>query len=174
MIAAEARVDMALHFEIERFLVDEAALLDEGRFHEWLDVLAAEIRYWMPAQVNRTRRERDRRIDGRDALPYFDETWEHLRQRVARLDTGIAWAEEPPSRTRRLVTNFRITHAPGDAVRARTNLLVHQSRRENAVHTFVASRDDLLRRDGERWKIAARTIVLDTTTIPAQNLSIFF
>jgi 3-phenylpropionate/cinnamic acid dioxygenase small subunit len=170
----ERPVDMALHFAVERFLVDEAALLDDGEFHAWLALMAPEIRYWMPAQANRSRKDAAKRIDDRSALPYFDETWEHLRQRVARLDTGIAWAEEPPSRTRRFVTNFRITHAEGDRIRAKTNLLLHRSRRETNVQQFVASRDDLLRAEGDGFLIVARTIVLDTTTIPAQNLSVFF
>jgi 3-phenylpropionate/cinnamic acid dioxygenase small subunit len=171
---SERPVDMALHFAVERFLVDEAALLDEGHFHEWLALMAPDIRYWMPAQVNRVRKDAAKRIDDGNALPYFDETWEHLRQRVARLDTGIAWAEEPPSRTRRLVTNFRVTHAGDGLVRAKTNLLLHRSRRENNTQQFIASRDDLLRAEGESFLIVARTIVLDATTIPAQNLSVFF
>jgi 3-phenylpropionate/cinnamic acid dioxygenase small subunit len=148
--------------------------LDEGRFEEWLRLLAPELHYWMPAQSNRYKRERERSVGGPDELPYFEETWDHMRQRVARLRTGTAWAEEPPSRTRRLVTNLRVSPQPEGCVRARTNLLLYRTRNENRVQTFVASREDRLRHDGAGWLISARKIVLDATTIPAHNLSVFF
>jgi 3-phenylpropionate/trans-cinnamate dioxygenase beta subunit len=93
---------------------------------------------------------------------------------VKRLATGQAWAEEPPSRTRRLVTNLRIEEAAG-GIRALSNLLLYRTRHDADVQIFVASRDDVLRRDGERdWLIARRTIVLDATTVPGHNLSVFF
>jgi p-cumate 2,3-dioxygenase beta subunit len=34
--------------EIERFLVDEAALLDEWRLEEWLALMAPDVRYLVP------------------------------------------------------------------------------------------------------------------------------
>ena len=105
----------------------------------------------------------------------FEETWEHLHQRVRRLATGSAWAEEPPSRTRRLVTNVRVEPAADDRVRASSNLLLYRTRHDADVQIFVASRVDELRPHAEyRWQIVARTIVLDATTVPGHNLSVFF
>ena len=175
MIAVDPALNRAaLHFEIEQFLYHEAELLDERRFDEWLELFAPEVHYWMPAQSNRYKRERDKSVGSPRELPYFEETHEHLRQRIARLKTGTAWAEEPPSRTRRLVTNLRITPESDGGVRARTNLLLYRTRNDNRVQTFVASRDDRLRRSDDAWLITARTIVLDATTIPGHNLSVFF
>jgi 3-phenylpropionate/trans-cinnamate dioxygenase beta subunit len=42
-----------------------------------------------------------------DELAILDETKETLAGRVARLDTGMAWAEDPPSRTRHLIAISR-------------------------------------------------------------------
>jgi hypothetical protein len=36
--------------EIEEFLYDEANLLDERRFTEWLATLAEDLRYFMPME----------------------------------------------------------------------------------------------------------------------------
>jgi hypothetical protein len=57
-------VSVELQHEIEQFLYVEAELLDDGRFHEWLDLFADDVRYWMPTRYNRTRRERDREFSG--------------------------------------------------------------------------------------------------------------
>ena len=47
------RVDRDLQYEIERFLYYEARLLDQGRFHEWLELFTDDMRYWMPIRVRR-------------------------------------------------------------------------------------------------------------------------
>ena len=39
--------------EVEQFLYREARLLDERRFHDWLELLTDDIRYWMAGRSNR-------------------------------------------------------------------------------------------------------------------------
>ncbi len=39
--------------EVEQFLYREARLLDERRFHEWLELFADDVRYWMPVRMSR-------------------------------------------------------------------------------------------------------------------------
>ena len=46
-----------LHFEVEQFYYHEAALLDDGRFTDWLDLLDDTLDYWMPTRANRLRRQ---------------------------------------------------------------------------------------------------------------------
>jgi biphenyl 2,3-dioxygenase beta subunit len=170
----ESPAEIARYISVQNFLYAEAALLDERRFDEWLELCAPDVRYWMPAQTNRDRHDRKHTVGGPDELPMFEETWEHLHQRVRRLATGRAWAEEPPSRTRRLVTNVRVSEHHG-LVRAASNLLLYRTRHDADVQIFVASREDDLRpHDQHRWQIVARTIVLDATTVPGHNLSVFF
>ena len=48
-----------------------------------------------------------------DELATLDETKEALARRVARLATGMAWAEDPPSRTRHLIANIEVE--PGES-----------------------------------------------------------
>ena len=105
---------------VEQFLYREARLLDERRFHDWLRLFTDDVRYRMAARTNRYPRsskaivildperyaEEDQ--DRADELGLFDEDIETLSARVARLDTGMAWAEDPPSRTRHLITNIEV------------------------------------------------------------------
>jgi 3-phenylpropionate/cinnamic acid dioxygenase small subunit len=44
--------------------------------------------------------------------------------RVARLDTGMAWAEDPPSRTRHLIGNLKAAPLENGEVEAKTAFLV--------------------------------------------------
>ena len=123
--------------EVQRFLYREARLLDERRFHEWLELLTDDIRYWMGSRTNRYPKrskaiailEPDRYVEDditkEDELAIFDEDRQTLGARVARLDTGMAWAEDPPSRTRHLITNIEVE--PGDAaseVKVYSNFMV--------------------------------------------------
>ena len=175
MTLPESVDEMLRTYSVQQFLFDEAALLDERRFDEWLERCAPDIHYWMPAQTNRNKKDRLLTVGGPSDLPMFEETWEHLHQRVRRLATGQAWAEEPPSRTQRLVTNVRILASDGTTIRAGSNLMLYRTRHDADVQIFVASREDTLRpHDAYRWQIAARKIVLAATTVPGHNLSVFF
>lgn len=53
------RVTAELQHDVEQFLYTEAALLDERRFREWLDLLAEEIVYTL--DTNSLTQSRDRR-----------------------------------------------------------------------------------------------------------------
>ena len=46
---------------------------------------------------------------GRGDSAFFDETKALMAQRITKLGTGMSWAEDPPSRTRHLVSKVRIT-----------------------------------------------------------------
>jgi HAD superfamily hydrolase (TIGR01549 family) len=146
--------------EVERFLYREARLLDERRFHEWLELLTDDIHYWMGSRSNRYPRsskaiailDPDRYVEDdlakEDELAILDETKQTLSQRVARLDTGMAWAEDPPSRSRHLITNIEVE--PGDIaseVKTYSNFMVYRSRAETEQDFYVGAR---LRRSAAR------------------------
>ena len=171
------RVPAELQHEIEQFLYLEAELLDERRFDEWLELLADDIRYWMPTRRNRARKDMAREFASAREAAFFDEDKDAMVRRVRRIDTGMAWAEDPPSRTRHMVSNVRVlpTENP-DELEVRCAYLLYRSRLERDVEIFVGARRDLLRRvdDGVGWQIARRTILLDQATLLAKNISVFF
>ena len=173
--------------EVEQFLYREARLLDERRFQEWLELFTDDVRYWMPVRSTRYPRrskaivplapERQEEDElGKDGdVAIYDETKETLGRRIARLDTGMAWAEDPPSRTRHIITNIEVE--PGDSeteLKVYSNFIVFRSRAETEQDTYVGGRQDTLRNVDGTWKIARRTMILDQNVLLAKNVSIFF
>ena len=175
--------------EVEQFLYKEARLLDSRRFSEWLELFSDDLRYWMPTRSNRypvnskaisildaSRYEEE--VSDEDELALMEETKDTLERRVARLDTGMAWAEDPPSRTRHIITNIEVEAAnpadPVDQLRVYSNFVMYRNRSETDQDFYVGSREDVLRREGGQLRISSRKIVLDQNVLLAKNLSNFF
>ena len=165
---------LLLRYEVEQFLCWEAELLDSRQFEAWLDLLADDIRYWMPLSRNMAFGEWDAEYtrQGED-LNWFDEGKFELEQRVKQILTGKHWAEEPVSRTSHIISNLQVDEADG-LVRARCRFFVYRNRTEAESDLFVGKREDHLRRDGESFKIAVRKIFLDQNVLLAKNLTTFF
>ncbi|HEY7168973.1 MAG TPA: 3-phenylpropionate/cinnamic acid dioxygenase subunit beta [Candidatus Binatia bacterium] len=161
--------------QVEDFLYLEAEILDGRRFRDWLDILTDDVRYWMPIRHNPV----DRPEAPEDELSkpgegyYFNETKETLRIRVERLYLRTAWAEMPPSRTRRLITNIRVVDETEGTLDVSSNFLVYRTRMETDQDIFVGTRKDSLRRQNGNLRIARRTIILDQAVLGAKNISIF-
>jgi 3-phenylpropionate/cinnamic acid dioxygenase small subunit len=180
---AGERADPATHFEVQQFYYEEAELLDDGRYTDWLALLADDLHYWMPTRTNRIRRQQAFAIAAPGEAAFYDETKESLAWRIRRFDSGMAWAEDPPSRTRHLVTNVVVRHAEiddaigtdtGDLL-VRSAFLVYKNRLEREVNVFAGSRTDVLRRlDDGRLLVTRRTILLDQNVLLAKNISTFF
>ena len=86
-------------------LYDEAAALDERRFDDWVAMLAEDLVYTAPVRLTRNGPNKDR--DVMRTMMHFDDTYQSILMRTGRLSKS-AWAEDPPSRTRRFVTNTRV------------------------------------------------------------------
>jgi 3-phenylpropionate/cinnamic acid dioxygenase small subunit len=166
--------------EIAEFLYAEAELLDERRYDEWLDLLAEDIRYWMPMRRNvkfgDTTREFTR--EGAD-ISWFDEGKETLTRRVKQIQTGIHWAEEPQSRITHMVCNVQVLEATPSAadareVTAKSRFLIYRNRVETETELLVGKREDVLRRADSGWHIARRKIILDQNVLMSKNLTFFF
>ena len=163
----------ALWLELMPFYIREAWLLDERRLSEWLDLFTDDVLYFMPRRKNVPRREAHRELTPLGDLAMLEEDKRYLEMRVARLDTGMAWAEDPPSRTRHLVGNLEVTPLARGEVQARTAFLVYRSHLETDHQLLSGCRDDVLRKVQGAWKIARRTIVLDANVLLDKNLSVF-
>jgi phthalate 3,4-dioxygenase subunit beta len=162
------------HLAAAHFLVEEAALLDQRRWQAWLDLLADDIRYVMPVQVT-TGLRRGPETRERDGMAHFDDDRHSLGKRVERLTTEHAWTEDPPSRTRHLVTNVR-TFATDSAelLRVESALLLFRSRGDTRPPEIVcAGRIDRLRASGAELRLSERRIEVDESVLRTQNLAIF-
>src|ERR671938_430558 len=130
---ASLTADIALWYEAVSWLDHEAELLDAGRFEEWLDLLTEDVRYRVPVRMTR---ERGATSDVRAGAPHFLENITTLRMRVERLKTEFAWAEDPPSRTRRFVTNVR-PRPLVEALDVRSYLLLYRNRGEDSSAEII-------------------------------------
>jgi 3-phenylpropionate/cinnamic acid dioxygenase small subunit len=159
----------------EDFLYLEAELLDDRRLREWLDLFTDDARYWMPIRYNPLERPEDlnQELSKSNEAYYFNDTKESLRIRVERLYSKQAWAEMPPSRTRRLIANVRVKNDDGSQIEVQSNFIAYRTRMERDEDIFVGTRRDLLRRVNGAFQIARRMIVLDQAVLRAKNISIF-
>ena len=110
-------VQQTLWTAINQFYIAEAWLLDDRRNREWLDLFTEDMLYYMPRTKNVNRRDLDREVPARGTdLPYFEDNRQLMEVRIQRLESGTAWSEEPPSRTRHLVGNLVIEKVADDGV----------------------------------------------------------
>ena len=170
-------ISLELHHEISQFLFHEAALLDDWQFRPWLELLSQDIGYTMRTVVNAQTRDRRRSVQPPTTW-IFNDNWFQLERRVARLETGMAWAEEPPSRTRHLITNIQVSAAQTeDEFDVRVNYLLFRSQKERDETFYVGMRRDRVRRVPGKpagWEVCNREIVLDQVVLTSHNLSVFF
>lgn len=171
---------LLLKQEIEDFLYQEAELLDERRYEEWLDLLSEDIRYYMPMRRNVKFGELDREFtrEGQD-INWFDEGKDTLTRRVRQILTGVHWAEEPLSRICHIVSNVQVLDAIPSAsepteVKIKSRFLVYRNRVETETDFLVGKREDVLRRTDNGWVITQRRIILDQNVLMAKNLTFFF
>jgi 3-phenylpropionate/cinnamic acid dioxygenase small subunit len=163
MSDAKARVvSDALFVEIQRFLYHEAGLLDCRDYTGWLALVTQDIRYRVRAGVARDA----------DAKPMnyaiIDEDLTGLKSRVDQISNPrLTRAENPPSMTRRVVSNVEAYHAEKqNEFDVLSYLLAYRSRPSAPAGGFyVAARYDTLRRSASGWALASRDAHLDQTMI---------
>jgi 3-phenylpropionate/cinnamic acid dioxygenase small subunit len=168
--------DHLLRLEIEDFLWQEADLLDDFKYEEWLDLLTEDATYWMPIRRNVPSREMEKELttEGTDISWYTDDK-KILEQRVAQIRTRVHWADEPFSRINHIVSNVRILGWIGaDEVRVKSKFVFYRNRHADEESTFFGKRIDTLRRVDGQWKIARREIYLDESVLLFKNLTNFF
>ena len=166
--------DPDLRSEIEEFLFLEAELLDDRRLDEWLELWTEDCHYWMPIRSTRVRGDEQDELTKEWENSYFDDDKQVMRQRVAKVETRFSWSEEPPSRTRHLLSNIRIRGGSNpDELVVVCNFIVYRTRLSIDEDKWVGERHDTLRRVDGSWKIAARKVLLDEAVLKSKNLSVF-
>ncbi|MEY9867072.1 3-phenylpropionate/cinnamic acid dioxygenase subunit beta [Peribacillus sp. RS7] len=163
---------MLLKCEFEQWLYDEAQLLDDIEFDDWFDLMHTSLRYQMPVRVNKEGVERP---DYSTDMFTFNDDIELLKLRVDRLKTDYAWAEIPPSRTRRFVSNVRVKDfVEGEKAVVKSYLLIYRSRSTDIQHDLISGErnDEFIFEEG-KWKLSKRIFIVDQTTINTRNLAIF-
>ena len=107
--------------EAEDILYAEARLLDERHYDEWLLMLTEDTVYWMPCNGDGINPNRE------VALVY--ENFPKLRDRIDRLASGVAHAQSPPSKTRRLVSNVQTEESADNSAKVISAFILYELRR---------------------------------------------
>jgi p-cumate 2,3-dioxygenase beta subunit len=143
--------------EVERFLYAEATLLDEWRLEEWLALMAPDARYLVPPLDGRD-------ADARDTLFLISDDRRTLASRVRQLLSGTTWAENPRSRTRRLITNVQLLDADAHEARVTANFAVWRFQHEQ-TDVYVGRYVNLLVRGASGLMFRERRAELDLETL---------
>ncbi len=175
-----------LQYRIEQFYYHEAQLLDDRQFQQWLALLDERIQYVMPSrtnvQVDNRMRDKEamldisRELEGQDSTgsPLREENIIHLSMRVQRAYKINSWAENPPARTRRLVSNVRIGEHEPDSIAVASNFILHFARPGSANFTYSGERQDQLIISDKNFKIAKRTVLMDYADIEYPTMGLLF
>ena len=168
--------DAALERELADFVAAEAALLDDGRFDDWLALFADDGVYWVPLagarQVDRHRHH---------SIAYEDRAL--LQLRVARLKDPQAHSQHPPSASQHVLQ--RPVLVPDDASaaqassahdlpthRLRTPFLYIEARGDDELMLCGTCRHRLSHIDG-KWKIREKRVDLLNPGRPLPAIQLF-
>jgi p-cumate 2,3-dioxygenase beta subunit len=152
--------DAVSRAEVEDLFYYEAELLDTWKLDMWLKLLTDDAVYYVPPNDKPD-------ADHRYTLFTIADDIVRLRERIIRLKDPNCHAEYPPSRTRRFITNVRITAIEGDIVSASANFSIHRFRRGGTHQEFVGQYRHTLKRQHGMLKIAERRAILDAEELGA-------
>jgi len=154
-------------------LFREAELLDANQFTDWLALLDEDLDYEVPIRVTRERSSRD--LGFSKSGFHMLETHGSMTQRVRRLEGEHAWAEDPPSRTMRQVTNVRVVDVGAGEISVNNNLLLYRSQGDTSHYDLItgARGDVLTDRGDDGWKLKSRQVLLAHTVLGTPNLAVF-
>ena len=105
---------------------------------------------------------------------HFDDDYHSIQMRLGRLQKS-AWAEDPPSRCRRFVTNVRIGECEtAGEYEVVSYIYLERSRGDNPENErLTAERRDIWREVDGAYKLASREIIVDQSVLGMSNLAVF-
>ncbi|HKA56259.1 MAG TPA: aromatic-ring-hydroxylating dioxygenase subunit beta [Candidatus Binatia bacterium] len=148
--------------QIENFLYREARLMDEHAYDEWLSLWAEDMLYWVPCN------EDD--IDPQRHVSIIYDDRPLLEDRIERLKSGAAYAQEPKSRLRRVISNVEIEEGENGEVTTYSNFNLTELRR-GKQDTFAGRTIHKLRPQGSGFKIAYKKVLLVNNDEVIDNLT---
>jgi 3-phenylpropionate/cinnamic acid dioxygenase small subunit len=148
--------------QIESFLYREARLMDQHAYDEWLALWTEDALYWVPS--NDDDYDPERHV----SIVYEDRA--RLQDRIARLKSGAAYAQDPKSRLSRVVANVEIESAGETETTVRSSFNVTALRR-GRMDTFAGYSIHRLRHAGESFKIAYKKVILINNDVVINNLT---
>lgn len=141
---------------IREFIEREAALLDDARYEEWVELFAPGAVYWAPVSP-------DQRTPT-EGVSHFNDDLQLLMARTHRLANPRIYSAEPPPRTLHVVSSVRLEKEEGQTIHVTSSQMMAEYRArgrfEDDQRLFAARVRHTLLRDGEGWKILLKRIDL--------------
>ncbi len=136
--------------------------MDEHAYDEWLALWTDEALYWVPCNEDDIDPERH------VSIVYENKT--RLEDRIARLKSGAAYAQDPKSRLSRVVSNIEIEEGNDGEVIVYSTFNVTALRRRR-MDTFAGRTIHRLRPEGDSFKIAYKKVLLINNDEVINNLT---
>jgi 3-phenylpropionate/cinnamic acid dioxygenase small subunit len=138
---------------LQDFIINEARLLDQRRFRDWMALFADDGTYWVPAMP-------DQESPFDQASLFYDDR-ELMKTRVDRLEHPRIHVQTPPSRTAHLVGNIAVEEAnaaKSEFVVGSTLIVVEY--RDDTQRVFAGRQTHRLRRTGDGFRIVQKRVDL--------------
>ena len=135
------------------FIYDEARMLDEGRYDEWLALWLKDGHYWMPLDYNQT--------DPINVTSLMYEDLFMLKLRVERLNGARTFSQKPKSRCHHVIQRPFVDEMDDENGRYVTNTSMHyvETRLDELQLLALTARHDLALVEG-KLRIAEKRVDL--------------
>lgn len=136
---------------VERFLYDEARLIDDGRYADWLDLFDDDAVYWVPARPGQT--------DPLNEVSIMYDDKPVMEMRVKRLMHPRVYAQEPSPRATHLVSNVSVSQGEEGLCEVESAFVMTEVR-GGQTRVFSGRCRHLLRANGESFRIRSKRVDL--------------
>lgn len=161
--------------ELSQVLYREAALLDDGQFEAWLELLEEDFQYVAPIRLDLM--ERGGASEGADKLElsFFEDTKGTMQLRIAKIRTGLMQTENPPSRVVRMISNVLVT--PGSSPEqfaVRSAFIAYRQHRQRDVEILAGHRRDIWKQRASGWGMVRREVMFAANVLPVKSLPLIY
>ena len=157
-VAGDRELDLR---QVEQFVYREARYADEHDYDAWEALWTDDALYWVPAGGDLA--------DPGGQMSVIYDNRNRISTRLKQLRTGRRYAQTPPSRLRRVVSNVEVLGREGGDTVVGANFILAEAR-ERGVMTWAGRTTYRLRwADGE-LKLAAKQVLLVNRDQPLPTL----
>lgn len=172
--ASGAMPALELAHALEQTLYREARMLDDENYIEWVAMLADDLHYHMPGIETRYRRDKTDQVGDFTRMAYYNDGLDEIKKRLARLETGTAWSEDPATRYTHIVTNVEVELTDNEGeFRVYSNFLAYRNRNERDEDTLIGRRTDIWRQTADGFQLSKRLIILKQNILLSKNLNVY-
>lgn len=160
------KCDFDEYIDVSNFIYFEAELLNNRHYAEWSSLFSEDSIYWVPANA----------FDVSQTLhvSIIYDTFPRLKERVKRMQSPMFWAQDPPSRTCRVIGNVVINVNPGtEILNVKASFILTELRR-NVQNVFSGYYRYQLKKIGENYSIVRKDVLLNNNNEPYYNLTFLF